>query len=393
MFSSPIVHIITGILILLPSLTFQINNFNNTLRPASTISSLNDSEEEGCSTYKIRKIVIDAGHGGKDHGCSGKHSSEKKITLKIAKKLGASIEKQFPDVEVIYTRKTDVFVPLHERASIANEANADLFISIHCNAMSKADHIHGSETYVMGLSTAEENLETAKRENAAILMEADYQQNYDGYDPNSPEGHIILSMFQHAFLEQSILFAEKVEYNFKYKLKRKSLGVKQAGFVVLRATAMPSVLIESGYLSNSNDENFLKQDKGQNAIANSILSAFTTYKHEMEHREETDDRVVAAPIQINHTSNTSKQVRFKVQLAASKSKIDTSQKLWRQIQDLEILQEGGMYKYLCAGNHDYSVTLEKQRFFRKNGFDSAFVVAYVDQKRVKIEEALNLLGQ
>lgn len=231
--------------------------------------------------YKIKTVVIDPGHGGHDPGCLGSSSQEKHLALAIALKLAEKMRLDFPDIRVILTRDSDVFIPLHQRAAIANRNDADLFISIHCNYMPGSRATHGSETYVMGLHTAEHNLEVAKRENAVILYEDDYQKNYD-YDPNSPEGHILLSMFQNAFLEQSILFAEKVEEKFASYAQRKSRGVKQAGFVVLKETAMPSVLVEVGFLSNRDEEAYLKDEAGQLAIAGSILTAFDEYKATVE---------------------------------------------------------------------------------------------------------------
>ncbi len=243
--------------------------------------------------YQIKTIVLDAGHGGKDSGCSGHHSKEKHIALNVVLKLGQAIEQQFPYINVIYTRKTDVFIPLYQRAAIANKNEADLFISIHCNALSRKAHlVHGSETYVMGLHTAEHNLDVARRENEAILLEDDYQKNYQGFDPNSDEGHIFLSMFQNAFLDKSIQFAEKVESKIKVKAQRKSRGVKQAGFVVLKETTMPSVLIETGYLTNQKEEAFLVTNTGQTKMANAIFEAFLEYKSEVE--EYTAAPVIAA---------------------------------------------------------------------------------------------------
>lgn len=239
--------------------------------------------EIGANGYRIKTIVLDAGHGGKDAGCSGKTSKEKHVALNVVLKLGQAIERQFPSINVIYTRKTDIFIPLYKRAAIANKNSADLFISIHCNALGhKAHLVHGSETYVMGLHTAEHNLDVARRENESILLEDDYQKNYQGFDPNSDEGHIFLSMFQNAFLDKSIQFAEKVEAKIKVRAQRKSRGVKQAGFVVLKETTMPSVLIETGYLTNAREEAFLATNSGQNKMANAIFEAFIDYKVEVE---------------------------------------------------------------------------------------------------------------
>ncbi len=233
--------------------------------------------------YRIQKVVLDAGHGGRDHGCLGHGSKEKDLVLKMATRLGTLIQLVYPEIEVIYTRKTDVFVPLYKRAAIANKAQADLFISIHCNAM-PGNHVkvRGSETYVMGLHTANENLEVAKRENSAILLEDNYIENYGGYDPNSSEAHIFMSMFQNAYLEQSIQFAQAVEEQIHTHAGRRSRGVKQAGFVVLKHTAMPSVLVETGYLTNESDHRFLNSRQGQQQMAESIFNAFRKYKIEME---------------------------------------------------------------------------------------------------------------
>lgn len=228
--------------------------------------------------FRIKTIVIDAGHGGHDPGCSGAGSHEKHLALAIAKAFAANIQANYTDIRVILTRDEDVFIPLHERAAIANRAHADLFISIHCNAMPPNNAgTSGTETYVMGLHTAGHNLDVAKRENNAILLEENYERNYD-YDPNSPEGHILLSMFQNAFLEQSILFAERVEHHFHTTAERKSRGVKQAGFVVLKETAMPSVLVETGFLTNKGEEAFLDSPEGQAMMANALLAAFSEYK-------------------------------------------------------------------------------------------------------------------
>lgn len=239
--------------------------------------------------YKIRTIVIDAGHGGHDTGCLGSDSREKDVALKMALKLGKLIEANCPDVKVVYTRKTDVFIPLIERANIANRAKADLFICIHLNSGPKA--AYGAETFVMGLHKSDDNLNVAKRENAAILLEDNYEKNYDGFDPNSPEANIIFSLYQNQFMQQSLSFAAKIQKQFKENSKRYSRGVKQAGFLVLYKTAMPSVLIESGFLTNDSDQRFLNSDAGQASMASSIFRAFKSYKSELETGTVSNDKI------------------------------------------------------------------------------------------------------
>ena len=360
--------------------------------------------------YRLETVVIDPGHGGHDHGCSGKHSKEKHVALSISKKIGDYINAVYPEINVIYTRSTDVFVPLYTRAAIANKNKADLFISVHCNAISKQQEaVRGTETYVMGLSDEDDNMNVAKRENEAILMEENYQQNYDGFDPNSPEGHIILSMVQNAFLEQSILFAEKIENNFKYLAGRKSRGVKQAAFVVLRKTAMPSVLIESGYLTNAKEENFMNSDKGQDELANAIFRAFQAYKIELE--QEANSIPIPAPARITptppqHIQPSIEKIQEKpttpprseinpaelrkyytVQLASAPKPLDLSAKKWKKVNILvELKRENGNFKYLAGKFKTLKEATEMQQKLSSVGFKDAFVVAYKGKKRIQLED-------
>ena len=230
---------------------------------------------ENPNGFIINTVVIDAGHGGKDPGTA--KGKEKTYALDIALKLGKKITKAYPEVNVIYTRDKDVFIPLHERAAIANRNKADLFISIHCNSHPKP-HIKGTETYVMGLHKTEDNLNLAKKENNVILMEDDYQKSYKGYNPQSPLAHIMLANYQNAFMSQSTKFASGVEKQFEKLPGMNSRGVKQAGFLVIWETTMPSVLIETGYLTNAEDAKTLGSESGREKIADAIFKAFEEHK-------------------------------------------------------------------------------------------------------------------
>ena len=371
--------------VLLPCLLF-------TLLPVDA-RELERSYREPALGHKIRTVMIDPGHGGKDGGSLGSKGMEKEIALKIALKLGNYISQNMPDVKVVYTRKDDTFVPLYERAQKANEAKADVFISIHCNSLPKINHkIKGTETYVMGLHTAEENLAVAKRENEAILQEDNYLQRYGGYDPNSPEAHIMLSMFQNAFIGQSILLAEKIEAQFKTGSNRPSRGVKQAGFVVLKATAMPSVLIETGFLSHPEDERYLISDKGQVYIASAIYRAFRDYKAVMD-KEELKPKTPQPPkpVEIPEVKQLPKSqagqlaVAYRVQLAFV-NEIDRKTAPWKDIADLLLEPAGQGFKCLAGNYSSLDDAVDAQTYWRAKGFPDAFVVAYKNGKRVSIRE-------
>ena len=258
--------------------------FNASLKEAAALTT---GKSTAARSNPLRTVVLDAGHGGKDPGGMGPNSREKHIALSIVRLLAIGIRTNFPDVEVLLTRSDDTFIPLHRRAAIANEAGADLFVSVHANIMPGSSATYGTETFVMGQHVADHNLAVAKRENAALLLEDNVEANY-GYDPNSDEGHIMLSAFQHAFLERSIRFADLVEGEFA-AAGRKSRGVKQAGFAVLKNTTMPAVLVECGFMSNPDEEAYLLSGKGQQELANALLKAFRTYYRAMT------GAVVAAP--------------------------------------------------------------------------------------------------
>ncbi len=230
--------------------------------------------------FRLRTVVIDAGHGGKDPGCNGHSAKEAEVALKVALELGRQIENNESDVKVIYTRKTDTFVELIDRAGIANKNRADLFISIHCN--SGPSPAYGTETYCMGLHTSDGNLKVAKRENAVILKEDNYKEKYNGFDPNSAQNHIMFSLYQSAYIENSLRFAQKVEHHLKHRVGRSSRGVKQAGLLVLWKSAMPSALIEVGFLTNAKEEKYLRDKSSQTQMASGIYKAFKEYKEELE---------------------------------------------------------------------------------------------------------------
>ena len=245
------------------------------------ITLLNSSTTFIRSGTKVATVVIDPGHGGRDPGTLGKKSKEKDVALKISLKFGAYIEKNMPDVRVIFTRKDDSYLALEERPEIANRAKADLFVCIHANSLPNAPAF-GTETYVMGLHKDKGNLEVAMRENSVIMMDENYKERYEGFDPNSAESYIMFSLSQSAYQESSLRFAQKIEQQFKTKTGRHSRGVKQAGFWVLWKTSMPSVLIETGFLSQDKEEKFLLSETGQDSIARGIFRAFKEYKSEME---------------------------------------------------------------------------------------------------------------
>ncbi|PIB35998.1 N-acetylmuramoyl-L-alanine amidase [Reichenbachiella sp. 5M10] len=236
----------------------------------------------GVKDYRIRKVVIDAGHGGKDQGTSGQFSLEKDIALSIALETGKIINEYLPDVEVIYTRKDDSFPTLYERADVANNNHADLFISIHCNSAPYSEKVHGTETYIMGLHMSNENFEVAKRENSVISLEQNSDEHYEGFDPKSPESYILFSLYQNAYQQNSLELAQNVEDQFKNRVGRRSRGVKSAGFLVLWKTSMPSVLIETGFLSNAKEEKDLNDKLQQTYIASGIFRAFRDYKNQLE---------------------------------------------------------------------------------------------------------------
>ncbi|PKP48209.1 MAG: N-acetylmuramoyl-L-alanine amidase [Bacteroidetes bacterium HGW-Bacteroidetes-12] len=361
----------------------------------------------GQDFYGIKTVVIDAGHGGKDGGCVGEYSNEKTIALAIALKLGSYIEENFKDVKVIYTRTTDVFIELSERAKIANQAKADLFICVHVNAGSAT--AIGTETYVMGLHVSEANLRVAKRENSSILYEDDYATRYENFDPNSPESYIAITLRQNAFIDQSLNFAAKVQQQFKDKVGRIDRGVKQAGFLVLHQTNMPSVLIETGFLSNKEEEKFLNSAINQDYMASAIYRAFKDYKHELEEKNHVNEQKIKIEsekelVKSNENQKDSKQNKqkkhevtssedgliYKIQIATSSVKKELIPSNFNGVENVEYYEAGGIFRYTVGREKSISEANILQLTLREKGFVDAFIVAFNDGKRIALSEAIKL---
>ncbi|CAL2078429.1 conserved hypothetical protein [Tenacibaculum dicentrarchi] len=341
-------------------------------------------------------IVLDAGHGGKDAGASRGAYIEKKIALKLVLKIGAILKKD-QSINVRYTRTKDVFIELHKRASIANKKNADLFVSIHCNS-NKSVKPHGSETYVLGLKGNDENFEIVKKENSVILLEDDYKKNYD-YDPNSPESLIGLSVLQEENLDASLALASFVQTNFK-SIKRYDRKVKQANFLVLRETAMPSVLIELGFLSNKTEGRFLNSKYGQLKMAKSIATAIKKYVKRLKLNSINQDVVeVSKPkktavirkkkaVKIKKQAVRKKKILFKVQIAASKKRLNKQNFNFRGLRNIESKYISGYYKYYYGSSASLSKVKKSLIKVRKVGYKDAWIVAFKGGKRISVKQAL-----
>ena len=361
-------------------------------------------------------IVLDAGHGGHDPGNLGTKrydKSEKDIALDVTLKVGAILNDEAKDIKVLYTRTTDIYPDLWQRAKIANESNADFFISIHCNFFK--NNASGTETFVLGLNRNSTNLQIAKRENDVILLEKDHEKHYQ-YDPNAPESIIGLTLMQEEYLDKSIELAQSVENSFVEQAGRFSRGVKQAGLIVLHQTYMPSVLIEIGFLSNREEEDFLNSESGQLKIANSIADAIKRYKLHTT-QNEVDVYTVNPPVKdeiksdniINpkkgnntvkkddveikvsikkeavNTKNENEQINFKVQLAAGTNKLETTPSNFKGLKNVERIKVGAIYKYYIGNSNDYN-EIETLRLMAKDkGYKSAFIVAFKNNEQIDIE--------
>ncbi|MCA1751916.1 MAG: N-acetylmuramoyl-L-alanine amidase [Cryomorphaceae bacterium] len=348
----------------------------------------------------VTRIVIDAGHGGKDPGNlgTGRYKiTEKTVALNVARKVGGYISEAFPDVEVLYTRSDDTFIPLHERTKFANTKGADLFLSIHCDAFTK-ESAHGAGSYVMGPAKTEANLRAARRENSAILLEDNRDENYGDFDPNSPEGLIELSLRQNTHIHQSLKFAKHVQDQFRTRVGRTDRGVRQAPYWVISFTTMPSVLVELGFLTNKEEEDFLISEQGQDYLASAVYRAFKVYKTELEKIEaskeaERSAAAEAAPADEKSAPDdgekTPSQAVFRVQLLSSSKQVETTPENFSGLKGVLEFEDDGMYKYLWGSASDYDTAKDLQKNVRKTGYKGAFIVAF-DQngKRIPLKEAL-----
>ena len=349
-------------------------------------------------------VVIDAGHGGHDPGAIGKISKEKNINLNVALKVGNLIKNNCDDVKVIYTRSKDVFIPLGRRAEIANNAKADLFISIHTNALANNRTAKGASTWTLGLAKSDANLEVAKRENSVILYESDYQTRYAGFNPNSAESYIIFEFMQDKYMEQSVHLASLMQKQFRHTCKRLDRGVHQAGFLVLKASAMPSILIELGFISTPEEERYLNSETGATTMAKGIYHAFLNYKREHEIRltgvsktvipteqkgqeiEKENDRPVTVQ-KVAESATNDNEITFKIQILTSSKPLAKNDKRLKGLKGVDYYKEKGLYKYTYGASTDYNKVLRNKRAITDK-FKDAFIIAFRDGEKMNINAAI-----
>lgn len=349
----------------------------------------------------INVVVIDPGHGGKDFGASVGNVREKDIVLDLALRLGELIKNNYPEIKVIYTRTKDVFIPLNDRANIANKNEADLFISIHVNGNDNTS-AQGTETFVLGQHRSKDNLEVAKKENSVILLEDDYNTTYEGFDPNSPESYIMFELVQDEYLGQSVMFASEIQHQFRYA-KRGDRSVKQAGFLVLRQTTMPSVLVEVGFISHPKERNYMLSEGGKSTLSNSIFNAFKDYKRKIEdkssftmHSNSTGspsenslpqtaqkEKTATKNVKNAETSN----IYFSVQIAASKKKIEPTPSNFKGEKSVFIKESKDINRYYSGKFYNFNdADNEKRRIEKK--FPDSFVVAFENNEIISVKKAM-----
>lgn len=362
-------------------------------------------------------IVLDAGHGGHDAGAVGSFSKEKNINLRYTLLVGDMIKKNIPDAKVIYTRDKDVFVDLNERARIANRNKADLFVSIHTNS-SKNTSANGMETFTLGVSRSKENMEVAMLENSVIKLEEDYETKYEGFDPNSVDSYIMFEFMKDQYTDRSITCADFIQTKMINTSKRNDRGVRQAGFLVLRATAMPSVLVELGFISNKDEEKYLNNNENQVKLATAIFNGIKEYKHELDKksggakseelavRSEELKAEVTEPVEVTQpkkdleakeenkgeltkekeeiTANS--DYEFFIQYLVSKNNYSLDNAVFKGHTPTKVLNENNLYKYLI-GPFDVNTVFTKRNEITKN-FPDAFIVAYKEGKKVSTPEAI-----
>lgn len=329
------------------------------------------------------KVVLDPGHGGKDPGNVGNGYKEAIISLSVALEVGKILEEN-SGIEVSYTRKSNVAVDLYYRPKVANSVDADLFVSIHCN--SHSSQASGSETFVIGPASNARNFEVAKKENEVIFLEENYEKNYEGFDPNSPESLIGLSLMQEDFIDLSIRLAELIESNFVNKVKRKSRGVKQSNFWVLHNTYMPSVLVELGFLTNNEEGPFLNSKVGQMKMASSIADAILTYRSEMDYF--VDSEPIVATVDKTDQKKIQPNIVFKVQIASGSRKMKTKARNFNGLEGVTVEESNKLYRYFYGASSSYSDAVNQQKMVQQKGYPEAFIVAFDRGVKIPIKEAI-----
>ncbi len=344
------------------------------------------------SSDKKWVIVIDAGHGGRDPGALGSHSSEKNIVLAIALKTGEYIEKNIKNVTVIYTRKDDSFIELKERANIANRNNADLFISIHAN-WAKSKNIRGTETFIMGLAKDDQNLEVAMKENEVILLENDHSTKYEGFDPKSPESYIMFTLMQNIYQRQSTGLASKIQSQYKDHNNRVDRGVKQAGFWVLYMTTMPSVLTETGFITDPAEEKYLNSKEGQDYIASSIFRACNDYINDINSKSVAFTSAKKDSVPVDNPPPASGipdgEIAFMVQVSASLEPTEINPENFKGLKDIYEINTQGRYKYASGRFNEYSSAIRYRKELNRI-YPDAFVIAVKNNQLLPLQQALNL---